>query len=193
MGQQGQGKEAGVDRFMLLMVLILLMSSCTSGGDQGQATAPSAPSPRVERQALDNLLTLYQEAVVAEDSDRLQALLVPATMSGQAQTTAVPRQDPTGAFADLTSFQEAMRGTFQQTTVTALSIPSATVDITPDQSRVTFLEVESLLDPRTVVQHTRVYRTTWQLRRATTGDTVTFGIAAVQRQGPVVQITTPGQ
>src|SRR4249920_1293307 len=86
-------------RALALVGLVLLLAGCTSGGDQGQATAPSAPSPRVERQAIDNLLALYQEAVVAEDSDRLQALLAPAT--APAQTTAAPRQDPTGAFADL--------------------------------------------------------------------------------------------
>src|SRR5262245_13952667 len=111
MGQKGQGKEAGVDMFMLLRVLIVLISSCTLGGDQGQATAPSAPSPRVERQALDNLLTLYQEAVVAEDSDRLQALLAPATALGQAQTTTVPRQDPPGTMTDLTAVQDTLRAT----------------------------------------------------------------------------------
>ena len=58
---------------------LLLQGGCSSGGDQGQATAPSAPSPQVERQALANLLALYQEAVVAEDSDRWQALLAPAS------------------------------------------------------------------------------------------------------------------
>ena len=83
-------------RALALVGFVLLLAGCTSGGDQGQATAPSAPSPRVERQAIDNLLTLYQEAVVAEDSDRLLALLAPAAALGQAQTTAAPRQDPPG-------------------------------------------------------------------------------------------------
>ena len=70
--------------------VLLLLTGCTSGGDQGQATAPSAPSPRVERQAIDNLLALYQEAVVAEDSDRLQALLAPATALAQTTTALAP-------------------------------------------------------------------------------------------------------
>ena len=71
---------------------------------------------RPKRQNSNNLLALYQEALVAEDSDRLQALLAPATARAQAQTTAdrPPRQDPTGAFTDLTAFQEALRATFQQ-------------------------------------------------------------------------------
>ena len=155
--------------------------------------APGAPSPRVERQAIDNLLALYQEAVVAEDSDRLQALLAPAAALGQAQTTAAPRQDPTGAFADLAAFQAALRATFQQATVTALAIPPETLVMAPDQSSVTFLEVESTLDPRTLAQHTRAYRTTWQLHHGSTGGTATVGIAAVQRVGPLAQITTPGQ
>ena len=34
---------------LLELALLLCLASCTSGGDEGQATAPSAPSPRVER------------------------------------------------------------------------------------------------------------------------------------------------
>jgi len=145
------------------VALTLLLAGCTPGGDSGHPTAPSAPSPTVERQAIANLLALYQEALVAEDSDRLQALLAPEAALAQAQSAAaLPalRQDPTGAFADVAAFQEALRATFQQHTVTALAIPPDTVGIAPDQGSVTFLEVESTLDPRTVAQHTRVYRTT---------------------------------
>src|SRR6267378_3692280 len=83
---------------LLGLALLLCLAGCTSGGGLGQATAPSAPSPKVERQAIDNLLALYQEALVAEDSDRLQALLAPATTPGQTQTTTALRQDPMGAF-----------------------------------------------------------------------------------------------
>ena len=176
---------------LLELALLLCLASCTSGGDEGQATAPSAPSPRVERQAIDNLLALYQEAVVAEDSDRLQALLAPAATSGPAQSTATPRQDPTGAFADPAALQQALRTTFQQATVTALAIPPESVVIAPDQSSVTFLEVESTLDPATVSQHTRVYRTTWGLSRVGTG-VVRVGISAVSRLGPLVEVRTVG-
>ena len=119
---------------VLLLVLLLCLVSCTSGGDQGQATAPSAPSPQVERQAIDNLLALYQEAVVAEDSDRLQALLAPATALAQAQITTAPRQDPPAVVTDPTAFQAALQATFQQATVTALAIPPETVVLAPDQS-----------------------------------------------------------
>ena len=146
LAQHGSRREQRV-RALALVGLVLLLAGCTSGGDEGQATAPSAPSPRVERQAIDNLLALYQEAVVAEDSDRLQALLAPATALAPTQTTAAPRQDPTGAFADPAALQDTLRATFQQATVTALAIPPETVVIAPDQSSVTFLEVESTLDP----------------------------------------------
>ena len=172
---------------LALMALLLLLTGCTPGGDQGQATAPSAPSPRVERQAIDNLLALYQEAVVAEDSDRLQALLAPAT--ALAQTTTAPRQDSPGCLTDPTAFQAALRATFQQATVTALTIPPETVQVAPDQRSVTFLEVESTLNPQTVTQQTRVYRTTWELSRVGTG-VVRLGISAVSRVGPLVEITT---
>src|SRR5205807_8316034 len=97
---------------------------------------------------------LYQEALVAEDSDSLLALLTPAT---------------------------------------ALAIPPETVVIAQDQSSVTSLEVESTIDSVTLAQDTRVYRTTWQLRRTSASSTATFSIGAVLRTGPLVQITTPGQ
>jgi len=107
MGKKGQSEGTGVGLFMLLLGLILLVSSCTPGGDQGQPSAPSAPGPAVERQALAHLLALYQEAVVAEDSDRLHALLAPAAGPAQAQHAApsAPRQEPVGALADLAAFR----------------------------------------------------------------------------------------
>ena len=115
---------------LALIALLLCLAGCTSGGDQGQATAPSAPSPRVERQALANLLALYQEAVVAEDSDRLQALLAPATALAQAQTTATRppcARTHRGPLPTRRALQETLRATFQQATVTALAIPPETV------------------------------------------------------------------
>ena len=120
-------------------------------------------------------------------------MLAPGAALAQAPTTAAsaPRQDPTGAFADPAAFQETMRSTFQQATVTALAIPPETVVMAPDQSSVTFLEVESTLDPATLAQHTRVYRTTWGLSRVGTG-VVRVGISAVRRQGPLVEVTTAG-
>ena len=116
----------------LLLLLSLYLAGCTSGGDQGQATAP-APSPQVERQALDNLLTLYQEAVVAEDSDRLLALLAPATALAQAQTTA-PCARTRRLLDSPTALRDTLRATFQQATVTALAIPPETVEVAPTRA-----------------------------------------------------------
>lgn len=77
----------GISHVLKLLVLALLLLSvgCAPGGDQGQPTAPSAPGPTVERQAIANLLALYQEAVVAEDSDCLHALLAPVVRSAGIQ------------------------------------------------------------------------------------------------------------
>jgi hypothetical protein len=52
------GWQSIIPACLALIGFVLLLAGCTSGGDQGQATAPSAPSPRVERQAIDNLLAL---------------------------------------------------------------------------------------------------------------------------------------
>ena len=64
--------------------------------------------------------------------------------------------------------------------------------IAPDRGSVTFLEVESTLDPVSLMQATRVFRTTWQLARGVADGEVTVRIAAVTRQGPLVEVHTPG-
>lgn len=79
----------------VLFALILLLAGCAPGGNQGQPTAPSAPSATVERQAIANLLALYQEALVAEDSDRLQALLAPAATTATS-TSSIQSRAPRG-------------------------------------------------------------------------------------------------
>jgi hypothetical protein len=65
--------------------------------------------------------------------------------------------------------------------------------VAPDNRRVAFLEVESTEDPATLVQQTRLFRTTWGLTQDAVAGTVTVRIGAVQREGPLVQVTTLGQ
>jgi hypothetical protein len=177
----------------VLLALTLLLAGCQPGGNQGSLSPPDSPSAPVEQQAIERLLALYREAVLAEDIDRLQALLQPAPALAQAAAQPAARQTADGTFADLTVFRQALSATFVTQAVTALGLPAAEVVIAPDCGSVTFLEVESTLDTASLTQYTRLFRTTWQLQRTTAGDTVTFRIGAVQRHGPLVQITTPGQ
>src|SRR5262245_60223678 len=132
----------------LLLLLPLLLAGCQPGGNQGNPAAPASPSAQVERQAVDNLLRLYREALLAEDSDRLQALLQPeATLTRAAGALHTTRQEPSGAFADLAAFRDALSNTFRTQVLTAVEIPDAAVLLAPDRRSVTFLEVESTLDP----------------------------------------------
>jgi hypothetical protein len=175
---------------LILLGLMLFLSGCDPGGNQGSLSPSDGPSAPAEQQAIQRLLGLYREALLAEDIDRLQALLQPAT--ALAQVSRAPRV-ASGTFTDLAAFRQSWSDTFRTHTLTALELPAAEVIIAPDRGSVTFWEVESTLDPGTLAQHTRLFRTTWQLQRTTAGDTVTFGIEAVQRDGPLVQLTTPGQ
>jgi hypothetical protein len=120
----------------LLLLLSLLLCGCDPGGGQGSLSTPDDPIAPAEQQVIQRLLALYQEAVIEEDIDRLQALLAPPLA-----------QAADGAFADLATFREALSATFVTQAVTALELPAAEVVIAPDRRRVTFLEVESTLGP----------------------------------------------
>ena len=62
----------------VLLGLGLLLAGCNNSGNQGRLTPQSGPTPAVERQAVDNLLTLYRSALRQADIDRVDALLQPA-------------------------------------------------------------------------------------------------------------------
>ena len=181
--------------FLLLSLLLLplLLAGCDPGGEQGSLSTPDASDAPAEQQVIQSLLGLYRQAVLEEDIDRLQALLQPSSALTTAAVRRTQRQAADGTFADLAAFRQALSDTFRTHAITALDIPAAEVVIAPNRRRVTFLEVESTLEPATLAQHTRLFRTTWQLQRTVTDERITFSIRAVQRDGPLVQISTPGQ
>jgi hypothetical protein len=176
----------------MLLGLALCLFGCDPGGNQGSLSTPDSPSAPSEQQAIQRLLELYHEAVLAEDIDRLQALLQPTPALAQAAAQGTPRQATDGTFADLATFRQALSATFVTQAVTALEIPAAEVRIAPDRGSITFLEVESTLDTVSPTQATRVFRPTWQLARTEANGVVTFRIAAVTRPAPLVEVHTPG-
>jgi hypothetical protein len=99
---------------------MLCLSGCDPGGNQGSLSTPDSPSVPAEQQAIQRLLELYREAVLAEDIDRLQALLQPTPALAQAAASGrLARQATDGTFAD--------------------------VVIAPDHGSVTFLEMALVL------------------------------------------------
>jgi hypothetical protein len=120
----------------------------------------------------------YRQALVHEDIDRLQSLLADSTLV------------QTRTLSTLPAFRDQLGETFRHRTVQDLVLQDVTiVDEPPSTS---FLEVESSLDPVTLEQQTQVFRTTFELARTEVGSVVRFRIASVSRQGPLVQVTTPG-
>ena len=181
----------------VLLGLGLLLVGCNTGGNQGSlAPQSSGIAPALERQAVDNLLTLYSTALRQADIDRVDALLQPGAL--QATTAALvahraQQQMEEGAVMDVQALRTTLTTTFRTRTVTALDIPADTIKVAPDRRSVTFLEVESTEDPATLVQQTRLFRTTLGLTQDEVHGTVTVRIGAVQREGPLVQVTTLGQ
>lgn len=182
-------RTAGFGIFLLAQ---LLATGCTPEGENGTVASPTAPGVQVQRAAVENLLTLYRQAMLQEDIDRLQELFPTAsTLPVQC-----PGEGPT--FQSPQEFQACRRDDLQRFLITNLQLPPETVEIAPDYRQVTFLEVESRADsrsadPASLGQHTRLLRTTFALARQDGAEVSTFRITAVRREGPLVQITTRGQ
>jgi hypothetical protein len=62
----------------LVLGLTILLAGCEPSGDSDTLSTSTTPGPRVEQQAVDNLLQLYGQVLRQEDINRLQALLEPA-------------------------------------------------------------------------------------------------------------------
>ena len=181
---RGKVRMGGIQCLGLLLALCLFLAGCGPSGDSsGNVAPPTSPSANIERQAIENLLDLYRDALLEEDIDRLQSLL----QSNPAQANANPQ---TRAFATLSAFRQALSDTFRSRTVLAYVLQD--VVIASDRRSASFLEVESTLDPDALDQLTQMFRTTFQLARTEVGDVVTFRIDAVTRQGPLVAVRTPG-
>jgi hypothetical protein len=180
----------------VLLGLGLLLGGCNNSGNQGRMTPQSGPSTTLERQAVDNLLTLYRTALRQADIDRIDTLFQPAAPSAPADAIVAQRaqqQAADAAVTDVQALRTTLTKTFHTRTITALDILADTIQVAPDRRSVAFLEVESTEDPATLVQQTRLFRTTWGLTQDEVAGTVTVRIGTVQREGPLVQVTTPGQ
>src|SRR5262245_38827773 len=137
----------------VLLGLGLLLVGCNNSGNQGRLTPQSGPTPAVERQAVDNLLTLYRTALRQADIDRVDALLQPAAPSAPADARVAPRaqqQAEDGVVTDVQALRATLTRTFHTRTVTALDILADTIQVAPDRRSVVFLEVESTEDPVTL-------------------------------------------
>lgn len=149
----------------VLLGVALLLVSCRTDGDTG--TPPDNPRP-ADPQFVQPVLDLYRIAVLQEDIDRLQEILTPANacnpppLPPEEARQCLERQEDR-AIADVQTFCTQRSTTFCRHTVTDLQIPAETIQIASDEQSVTFLEVESLEDPETLAQITRVFRTTFQL------------------------------
>jgi hypothetical protein len=175
---------------LLCLAVSLVLPGCDTSGSSGSLTPHATPSAQVEQQAIASLLDLYRQAIVQEDIDRLHALLQPAPALQAA--AGAPRPASDGTLAELEAFRQSWSATLRRLAITAVALPAAQVQIAADHRSVTLLEVESSTDPMPLVQQTRVFRTTLALVRLEEAGVVTFRIAGVQRQGPLVAITTPG-
>ena len=99
-------------RWVILLIglaLVNLLVGCELSGDSDILSTPTTPSPRVEQQAVDNLLQLYGQALQHEDIDRLQALLDPVTTLAGAAS----RQGAADSAAELTAFRQTLSTTFR--------------------------------------------------------------------------------
>lgn len=181
-------------RLLILFALLLGLASCRSDGESGQLPSPSTRNPPLERQAIVNLVELYRQAVMQEDIDRLQDLLLPAAPESAVEASSASSINTViGDFATAAAFRRAMAQMFRTHTVTALHIPADTVQVADNRRSVTFQELESVIDLTAQEQITSLLHTTFTLQIAQQSNVTTIRIIAVQRTGPLVRISTPGQ
>ena len=66
---------------VVLLGLSLCLAGCAPDGNNGSLTPQPTASGQVQQQAVESVLQLYRQAVLAEDIDRLQALLQPTALA----------------------------------------------------------------------------------------------------------------
>src|SRR5262245_23448797 len=124
--ERGVGHAGHVGyRLGLLLGLGLLLVGCNTGGNQGNLAPQSDSDPALERQAVDNLLTLYRTALRQADIDRVDALLAPAAPPAPATSVVAQRaqrQAADGAVTDVQALRMTLTTTFRTRTVTGLDI-----------------------------------------------------------------------
>jgi streptogramin lyase len=158
--------------------VVCFFAGCSPGDDNGVVPAP-APGTPTRQQAVNNLLSLYQQALQNEDSDRLQTLLQP---------DAVPAQS-----TDLQTLQERLAGAFRSRTFTAVQILEASLETSDDLERITFLEAESSVNLQELTQQTRLFRTTLRLTQDVQEGVITLRIRSLQRSAPLLQVLMRGR
>jgi len=124
--------------------LLVLLAGCQDSGTQGRLAPQAEPAPAVTRQAVDNLLSLYQTAL---------------------------RQAAAETVADVAALRATLSTTFRRRTVTALAISADSLQVAADSRTLTFLEVESTEDPVTLAQQTCLFRAIWGLVQDTVAGT----------------------
>ncbi len=159
----------------LLLVCGLTLTGCGASGDIDDLQPPEGAGEVVEQQSVNNLLEAYRTALLQEDIDRLQVLFRPQEV----------------ASAPVRAFLDHITETFRTMSTTDIELQPPL--LTADRRSVSFLEIQSLEDPAALLQQTRAFRTTFELDRTETAGIVTFRIAEVQREGPLVDIVTRGQ
>ena len=175
----------------VLLAFPLFLLSCSSGSGSAPSQ-PSTPSPQVQRQTIMQMLDLYKIAMLQKDIDRLQEIVEDTPVaSGALRHAPIQRQDGTPTFVDVQQFLSEISTAFRTQSITALDL--AAIQVAGDGSQVEFLETESVAEPTTLTQQTRLFRTTFQLSQQTADGVVTFRIKAVQREGPVAQVIMRGQ
>lgn len=190
-------------RTCLLPGVLLCLTQCNPSGGNGELSPMPKSNPELEREAVENLLTLYRIALLQGDIDRLQELTyAEAPVESNAHQKQLLTRQEDDCTAETNSAQvllDCMADTFRRGTVLDVNIPVETIEIASDRSRVAFVEYQTVLesdtdrDPTTLASRTRAFRVTFDLVRGDQEGTATFRIASFKQGEPFVEVSTPGQ
>jgi sugar lactone lactonase YvrE len=185
-------------RILGLLGLLLLLSRCSGGEKSGSLSPQAERNLQLERQAVENLLTLYQTALRQEDIDRLQTLLQPdqpLVRANTRQQRATRRQTVTGTAQSVTEFRQAITTVFRSRDLIDLQLLNPDIRLEANLGSVSFLQVENSVvrNGTTLEQQTLAVRKTLRLIRREDAGKVIFAIDGVEEEGPQFQVVAPGR
>jgi hypothetical protein len=171
---------------------LLFLSQCGGGEESGSLSPLAERNLQLEHRAVEELLTLYQEALRQEDIDRLQELLQPGNPPAPVHPQ---RQTAAGTAQSAAELRRAISRRFRNRDLLDVRLLEPDIRLEANGNSASFVQVETSVAGHgaALVQRTVAMRHTLYLARQEDAGVITFRIAGVVQEAPQLQVVTPGR